>query len=115
MTPKSVKIGAQVFSIEERSPQTDGMLNDGSYGYTLDGQNLIVIDSTIHESKKKVTLLHEILHAARMVWETPSNRPSKSASAEDWEHYYIGLWETSLLLILQDNPKLVQWLVKQSN
>lgn len=112
MTPKSVKIGAQVFRIEERDPKKDGMLNDGSYGYTLDSENLIVIDSTIHITKKKVTVLHEILHAARMVWETPNSKPAKNAGPDEWEHYFIGIWETSLLLVLQDNPKLVEWLTK---
>lgn len=115
MLPKSVRIGAQVFSIEERDPKKDGMLNDGSYGYTLDGKNLIVIDSTIHITKKQVTLLHEIMHAARMVWENPTSKPGKSAGHDEWEHYFIGLWETSLLLIMRDNPKLVEWLTKDSS
>jgi hypothetical protein len=112
--PKSVKIGAQVFNIEERDPKKDGMLNDGSYGYTLDGKNLIVVDSTIHITKKQVTLLHEIMHAARMVWENPTSKPGKNAGHDDWEHYFIGVWETSLLLIMRENPKLMEWLLKAS-
>jgi hypothetical protein len=114
MLPKSVKIGVQVFTIEERDPKKDGMLNDGSYGYTLDGKNLIVVDSTIHITKKQVTLLHEIMHAARMVWENPTSKPGKSAGHDEWEHYFIGVWETSLLLIMRENPKLMEWLLKAS-
>lgn len=112
MIPKSVKIGTQVFTIEERDPKKDGMLNDGSYGYTLDSKNLIVIDSTIHLSKKQVTLYHEIMHAARMANEGAGIKPGKNASFEEWEHHFIGIWENSMLLVLQDNPKLVEWLVK---
>lgn len=112
MIPKSVKIGTQVFTIEERDPKKDGMLNDGSYGYTLDSKNLIVIDSTIHLSKKQVTLYHEIMHAARMANEGAGGRPGKNATFEDWEHHFIGIWENSMLLVLQDNPKLVEWLIK---
>jgi len=110
--PRSVKIGTQVFSIEERDPKKDGMLSDGSYGYTLDGKNLIVIDSTIHPSKKQVTLYHEIMHAARMSNEGGGIKPGKGATFEEWEHYFIGIWENSMLLIMQDNPKLVEWLTK---
>jgi len=33
---KSVKVGPQKFTIVERSPKEDGMLNEGAYGYTLD-------------------------------------------------------------------------------
>lgn len=110
MMPKSVKIGPQVFDIIERSQKEDGMLNDGSYGYTLDTKNTIVIDKDVHLSKKQVTLLHEIMHAARMVFESPT-KPSKSATYEDWEHFFIGVWENSLLMILRENPDIVNWLI----
>lgn len=110
--PKKVKIGPQVFSIIERSSKEDGMLNDGSYGYTLDTDNVIVIDKEIHISKKKVTLLHEIMHAARMVWENPS-KPKKGADFDEWEHYFIGIWENSLLLILRENEEVVDWLLEE--
>ena len=72
MIPKSVKIGAQTFDIHERTKKQDSLLSEGNYGYTRDEINLIVIDSELHISKKKVTLLHEILHAARMIFELPS-------------------------------------------
>jgi Zn-dependent peptidase ImmA (M78 family) len=108
--PKQVKIGIQVFDIVERKRKEDGMLNDGNYGYTLDDRNLIVVAADMHVSKKQVTLLHEIMHAARMVWESPT-KPKKNAEFEDWEHYFIGVWETSLLLVLRDNPDVVSWLL----
>lgn len=109
--PKSIKIGVQYFSVVERDKHDDGMLNDGAYGYTLDDKNLIVLDRGMPESKKKVTLFHEILHAARMAWENQT-KPGKGASFEDWEHYFIGVWETTMILVLRDNPELVKWLLK---
>lgn len=112
MLPKSIKIGPQVFSVVERSAKEDGMLNDGNYGYTLDTKNLIVIDKDIHSTKKQVTLLHEVMHAARMVFETET-KPKKGAEFEEWEHYFIGVWENSLLLILRDNPDLINYLTKE--
>jgi Mlc titration factor MtfA (ptsG expression regulator) len=107
---KSVKIGPQTFNVIERDPDEDGMLNDGAYGYTIDGKNLIVIAAGLNRSKQQVTLLHEILHAVRM-----SNdgmpRPSKDDDFESWEHYFIAMYETGLLAVLKDNPKLREWLV----
>jgi hypothetical protein len=107
--PKQVKVGPQVFKIVERSKIDDGMLNDGSFGYTLDMANLIVVDADIHITKKQVTLLHEIMHACRMVFEGPT-KPSKSDDADAWEHHFIGVWESSLLLVLRENPDIVKWL-----
>ena len=110
--PKKVKIGTQVFQIVERSRSEDGMLNEGTFGYTLDTENLIVVDATIATSRKKLTLFHEIMHAARMVYDT-SVQPRKSDSFETWEHYFIGIWEESLLLVLKDNPELLEYIVKE--
>lgn len=109
--PKKIKIGIQYFSVVQRNRDDDGMLNDGSYGYTLDGQNLIVLDANMPESKKKVTLFHEVMHAARMAWENQT-KPGKGASFEDWEHYFIGVWETTLIMALRDNPEFVRWILK---
>lgn len=106
--PSSVKIGPQDFAIEFRNPDKDGMLNDGSYGYTLDAGNLIVVANNISLSKQKITLLHEILHAARMVLD--NNRPKRKAEFEEWEHYFIGIYENALLIIMRDNPELMDWL-----
>jgi Zn-dependent peptidase ImmA (M78 family) len=110
---KSVKIGVQVFEIIERTQKEDGMLNEGSYGYTIDTQNVIVIDSNLHVSKKKVTIMHEVLHAARMVFDN-SVKPKKSDDFEAWEHYFFGVWENSLIMVMRDNPELMQWLVSDS-
>jgi Zn-dependent peptidase ImmA (M78 family) len=109
--PKKVKIGTQVFQIIERSKSEDGMLNEGTFGYTLDTENLIVVDAAIAGSRKKLTLFHEILHAARMVYDT-SVQPRKSDPFDVWEHYFIGIWEESLLLVLKDNPELLDYILK---
>jgi hypothetical protein len=112
--PKKVKIGPQVFSIIQRSSKDDGMLNDGSYGYTLDSQNLIVIDGSLDVSKKKSVLMHEVLHAVRMVYD-PSVKPTEKDDYESWEHHFINIYETGLTLLMQDNPKLVEWLSEKTS
>lgn len=106
--PASVRIGPQVFEIQFRSNATDGMLNDGSYGYTLDQGNLIVISKDVSLSKQKVTLMHEILHAIRMVFEGVSP-PKKNSEYEEWEHYFIGIYENAILMIMNDNEDLMEW------
>ena len=109
--PSTIKIGPQTFDIEFRDPNHDGMLNDGSHGYTLDAGNLIVVSTAISLSKQKITLFHEILHACRMVFESMTASPRKEGEYEDWEHYFIGIWETSLLMTLRDNPEIAEWLM----
>ncbi len=111
--PAKVKIGMQVFDILERASKQDGMLHDGSYGYTLDSKNMIVLDKDMHPSKKRVTLFHEVMHAVRMVYENPT-KPSAKSSYEDWEHHFIGIWENALLTVLKDNPELRKYLLEES-
>ena len=107
--PETIRIGAQEFTIVQRSKKEDGMLNDGAYGYTLDTENLIVIDSDIHLSKKKVTVIHEIMHAIRLTNDSPI-KPKKDDEFEDIEHYFISMWEANLIQVLKDNPKLKNWI-----
>jgi hypothetical protein len=112
--PTSVKVGTQVFNIIERSADVDGMLTDNTYGYTLDEKNLIVVDADIHKTKKQITLLHEILHACRMVFDN-SLKPKKTDDFDTWEHYFIGTIENSLLLVFSQNPGLIDWLLEDSD
>ena len=107
--PSSIKIGPETFRVEFRDPLNDGMLSDNTYGYTLDQGNLIVVSSEISLSKQQVTLTHEVLHAARMIFEGTS-RPKKKSVYEDWEHHFISIFENAFLMFVRDNPKTVEWL-----
>ena len=107
--PEQVIVGTQTFDIVVRNRKDDGMLNDGTFGYTLDTENLIVVDSALSHSRQKVTLLHEILHAIGFVYDT-SVKPKKSDDFSIWEHYFIGIYEEGLLLVLRDNPELLEYL-----
>jgi hypothetical protein len=110
--PDQVKIGSQTWRIEYRLRSEDGMLSDGTYGYTLDSSNLIVVDYSNHFNKVQSTVLHEILHAARMTYDNNA-RPSKKADFAEVEHYFIGVWEPTLLQIIKDNPELLKWLTQK--
>lgn len=63
--------------------------------------------------KQKITLLHEVLHAIRMSNEGMP-KPSKDDDFEAWEHYFIAMYETGLLAVLKDNPKLTEWLLDEN-
>ena len=109
---KNVKIGAQFYAVLEKNPKDDSMLGEGNYGYTTDETNEVVVDEGLHISKKKVTVFHELMHAARMCHESPT-KPGRNAGYGDWEHYFIGIWESSILLMLRDNPALTKWLLEE--
>lgn len=109
--PTSVKIGPQTFDIEYHNSNLDGMLNDGSHGYTLDQGNLIVIAAELSMSKQKIVLMHEVLHAMRMVFE--NGMPERDAEFERWEHFFIGVYENALIMFMRDNPEIIDWLMTE--
>jgi hypothetical protein len=39
-----------------------------------------------------------------------SLKPRKSDDFETWEHYFIGVYEETLLIVLRDNPELLEYL-----
>ncbi len=107
--PDRVRIGGQIWRIDFRSRLDDGMLADNTYGYTLEANNLIVVDRDNAFGKIQATVIHEILHACRMTLDNTA-RPGKKADYAEWEHHFIGLFEPALLQIIKDNPELVSWL-----
>jgi Mlc titration factor MtfA (ptsG expression regulator) len=109
-----IKIGAHRYQVQERAPHQDGMLNDEAHGYTLESSNLIVLSKDLPLSKKQTILLHEILHAIRFV-NDGMPKPKAKDEFEDWEHYFIAMYESNLLAVLKDNPHLVEWLMEDGN
>ncbi len=107
--PTEIKIGTQVFRVKTRDSKEDGMLSDGSYGYTMDAASLIIIDAGISKAKQRTTFVHELLHAIQMTF-GGATKPSKDADFEEWEHYFIGTYEESLLIVLKENPEVAKYL-----
>jgi hypothetical protein len=103
-------VGTQDWTIVEHTSKEDGMLYEDNYGYTLERRNMIVIDKDASDSRKKQVLVHEILHAIRFTFFT-GNKMASKLSFEDTEHYFIGMYEETLLMVLQDNPLLVEYLL----
>jgi Zn-dependent peptidase ImmA (M78 family) len=112
--PTKVKIGAQDWTIVERSRDDDGMINDDSYGYTLQKSNFIVIDKNCPPSRKRQTLFHELFHAVRFSNGSSGIKPDmENIQSEDviytWEHYFIAMYEDTMLSVLRENPTLVDY------
>jgi Zn-dependent peptidase ImmA (M78 family) len=112
--PTKVKIGSQNWTIEERTIQTDGVLDDNAYGYTLKRGSLIVIDKDATPSRKRQTLWHELMHAVRSSLGSiivPKTTDNEQEDSNSWEHYFIGMYEEGLLLIIRENPDVVNYLL----
>lgn len=108
LIPKSIKIGTQVWEIREQKRKHS--VTTDHFGFTNVGDNVIIIDSEITESRKRVILVHELLHAIMSTF-GGSYVPEKKAEFADLEHYFIGLYEEPLVLVLRENPELVKFLV----
>jgi hypothetical protein len=108
--PVTIKIGTQDWTVVEHTSKEDGMLYEDNYGYTLERRNMIVMDKDASDSRKRQVLMHEILHAIRFTFFTGSKMPTK-LNFEDTEHYFIGMYEETLLMVLKDNPQLIEYLL----
>lgn len=114
--PTKIQIGTQDWTIIERSSNIDDALSSSAYGYTLDRSSTIVIDADATPSRKRQTLLHELLHAIRFSMgnpTTPSTNDDEVKATEAWEHYFIGIYEEGLLLTLRSNPDILDYLLSK--
>lgn len=114
--PTKVKIGAQDWIILERTAADDGMLDEDSFGYTLNKTNTIVIDKNCPPSRKRQTLFHELFHAIRFSNGSSGIKPNLEDVLPNeiiytWEHYFIAMYEDTMLSMLRENPQLTEYLL----
>lgn len=114
--PTKIKIGAQDWTIIERSRSDDGFIDGDAYGYTLQKSNVIVIDKDCPPSRKRQTLFHELFHAIRFSNGSSGIKPNMEEVLPDeviltWEHYFIAMYEDTMLSTLRENPKLMEYLL----
>jgi len=110
--PSEVQIGTQLWAIEERDRNRDSALSDDAYGYTLNRDSLIIIDSLATPSRKRQTLLHELMHAVRHTLGSPIT-PKNDDDSDTWEHFFIAMYEEGLLLIIRENPEVLEYLLSE--
>jgi Zn-dependent peptidase ImmA (M78 family) len=114
--PTKVKIGTQNWTVIERSSNMDDALSSSAYGYTLVRSSTIIIDADAPPSRKRQTLLHELLHAIRYSMGNstiPATSDDESKTTDAWEHYFIGIYEEGVLAILRDNPPVTAYLLSE--
>lgn len=114
--PSKVKIGAQDWTIIERDRADDGYIADDAYGYTLQKTNVIVLDKHCPPSRKRQTLFHELFHAIRYSNGSSGIKPDMENIQPDeiiltWEHYFIAMYEDTMLNILRENPAVMDYLL----
>jgi Zn-dependent peptidase ImmA (M78 family) len=114
--PTKIKIGAQDWTVIERDRADDGYIADDSYGYTLQKTNVIILDKHCPPSRKRQTLFHELFHAIRYSNGSSGIRPDlENVQPDDiistWEHYFIAMYEDTMLLVLRDNPAVADYLL----
>lgn len=116
--PTKVKIGAQDWTIIERDRSDDGMIDDDSYGYTLQKSNVIILDKHCPPSRKRQTLFHELFHAIRFSNGASGIKPNLEdilphEVIATWEHYFIAMYEDTMLNLLRENPELTAYLLSK--
>ena len=103
--PSKIKVGSSVYSCEivDEFPRSEDY--DGHYGMTNVVTERILVSANQSEGQLKDTVLHEALHAIinRSGWRPSDNDEEKLVAT-------ISPW---LLLVLQDNPKLVAYLTEK--
>lgn len=89
-----IKIMSQSYDIEQMETIELGVIKLGEVNHL---ENLIKICSTIPEDKKKIVLLHEILHVIFQ---------QLGFDEEHDNEHLIDCLANSLYQVLEDNPKL---------
>lgn len=105
--PVRVVLGSQVWEISEQKRRHASDPNH--FGFTAQKDNTIVIDAELPPSMKRTTLFHELLHAIRVTF-GGSFVPGKGTDFYEWEHFWIGMYEEPVVMMLRDNPDLVAYL-----
>lgn len=114
--PTKIKIGAQDWTVIERDRSDDGFIADDAYGYTLQKTNVIILDKHCPPSRKRQTLFHELFHAVRFSNGSSGIKPDMENIQPDeiiatWEHYFIAMYEDTMLSVLRENPAVLDFLL----
>jgi Zn-dependent peptidase ImmA (M78 family) len=109
--PKKIKIGSQTYAIYERNINDDPGLSD-AHAYTYTNGNFIVVNKDLNYQLQRRYLMHEILHAVIFVFgqTDKADKDERTDTYENLEHWFIYLLQEPLVMLLRDNPSLVNWL-----
>lgn len=118
LMPAAIQIGSVTYMVT-RDPQRwmaleNRLHTSGYYGHTDHTEACIYLNPTLAEDVVKLTLWHEVLHA---VCEAMLGDPAwrhLGSSPEAREEAVVRMLESPTLLVLRDNPALVEYLTNPS-
>lgn len=108
--PTKVKIGSQTYKLVERGEGEDGGLAD-SLAYTLTEHNLIVMRKDLPLDRKRSVLVHELMHAVIYSFSRQDSDKVTNDNFNDWEHWFITTLQEPWLMLMRDNPEIVDYLL----
>lgn len=110
--PKRIKIGPTWWTVtfeENLSTMRDGE-SRGLFGKMLDRECELVFNPDQGFGQARDTVLHEVLHAIRT--NTVMDRMDAVSGFSDLDEAICLSYTPYLLMVIQDNPGLVDWLQK---
>ena len=99
--PKSVKIGPHTYNIKEDLPPEGGL-----YGSFQSEEGIRLDPRMASLSHKQEVILHEILHSIVLNF-------IPQLKDEEAEEQIVTVMANSLVLVLKDNPELVEFLTEE--
>jgi len=109
--PSSVKIGNRIIDIVFTSSENDSRLDNGTVGWSDNYRSTIVIDTLVNEMLQKETLLHEMLHFIRYIYQPSNLIYDEDTPYIDIEHHFINMYEVSLITILKENKSVREYIL----
>lgn len=112
--PSKIKVGSQTYAIYERHISEDAALSD-SHAYTYTEGNFIVVNKDLNPQLQRRYLMHEVLHALMFVFgqNDRADKDERTDTNENLEHWFIYLIQEPLVMLLRDNPDLVDFLLSE--
>lgn len=113
--PKTVKIGAAVYTFDNseenwHSRVINGHVTIDTWGETDHKLNQVHIRAGQSLSQEQHTVIHEVLH---LIWfYSLSDSVMGQVPHEDKEEYMVGALEPFMLMVLRDNPDLLEYLTQ---
>jgi len=98
MNIKEIKVPNFIYKVKENSLSN---YDDELYGVTKREKLLITINKSLDEDMKRLTLIHELLHALEL------NSGIKYCEESQIEQFAHGLY-----YVLNNNPELVKYLIE---
>lgn len=110
--PKRIKVGANWWTISFEENLADNR-SQGLYGQVREQESEIALNPNQSYSQARDTVLHEVMHAIKT--HTLIGHPEAVESWSDLDETIALSYTPYLLMVIQDNPGLIDWLQKEED